>query len=178
MLSFDLLKLSEAIKPSRDLKFKYLGLQIVKDRYLHRVDDHIMETPQAFWMRVSMGLAIEEEDKNEKAIEFYNALSEFRLCCSTPTLFNSGSTHSQLSSCYLNTFDDSIDGIFEGLWQEARKSKFAGGLGFDVTNFRAANSYVKGTNGKSSGLIPWLKIYNDTLIAVDQGGKRQCWVLL
>ncbi len=172
LLSFDLLKLSEAIKPSRDLKFKYLGLQIVKDRYLHRVDDHIMETPQAFWMRVSMGLAIEEEDKNEKAIEFYNALSEFRLCCSTPTLFNSGSTHSQLSSCYLNTFDDSIDGIFEGLWQEARKSKFAGGLGFDVTNFRAANSYVKGTNGKSSGLIPWLKIYNDTLIAVDQGGKR------
>tara|TARA_Y100000592_G_scaffold46345_1_gene73543 strand:+ start:26235 stop:28676 length:2442 start_codon:yes stop_codon:yes gene_type:complete len=172
LLSFDLLKLSEAIKPSRDLKFKYLGLQIVKDRYLHRIDDHIMETPQAFWMRVSMGLAIEEEDKNEKAIEFYNALSEFRLCCSTPTLFNSGSTHSQLSSCYLNTFDDSIDGIFEGLWQEARKSKFAGGLGFDVTNFRAANSYVKGTNGKSSGLIPWLKIYNDTLIAVDQGGKR------
>ena len=131
-----------------------------------------METPQAFWMRVSMGLAINEENKNEKAIEFYDTLSQFYLCCSTPTLFNSGSTHSQLSSCYLNTFDDSIDGIFEGLWQEARKSKFAGGLGFDVSNFRAANSYVKGTNGKSSGLIPWLKIYNDTLIAVDQGGKR------
>jgi ribonucleoside-diphosphate reductase alpha chain len=172
LLEFDLTKLSEKINPSRDLRFKYLGLQIVKDRYLHRIDDHITETPQAFWMRVAMGLSIDEKDKNEKAIEFYNALSEFRLCCSTPTLFNSGSTHSQLSSCYLNTFDDSIDGIFEGLWQEARKSKFAGGLGFDVTNFRAANSYVKGTNGKSSGLIPWLKIYNDTLIAVDQGGKR------
>jgi ribonucleoside-diphosphate reductase alpha chain len=172
LLEFDLLSLSEAIVPDRDLNFKYLGLQIIYDRYLNHVDGRRMETPQAFWMRVSMGLALNEEDKNEKAIEFYNALSQFHICCSTPTLFNSGSTHSQLSSCYLNTFDDSIDGIFEGLWQEARKSKFAGGLGFDVSNFRAANSYVKGTNGKSSGLIPWLKIYNDTLIAVDQGGKR------
>jgi len=172
LLEFDLKTISEKLEPSRDLKFKYLGLQILSDRYLHKIDGNISETPQAFWMRVAMGLALNEKNKNEKAIEFYNALSEFRLCCSTPTLFNSGSPHSQLSSCYLNTFDDSIDGIFEGLWQEARKSKFAGGLGFDVTNFRAANSYVKGTNGKSSGLIPWLKIYNDTLIAVDQGGKR------
>jgi len=172
LLDFDLKMLSEHIDPNRDLNFKYLGLQILADRYLHHIDGRIMETPQAFWMRVSMGLAINEENKNEKAIEFYDTLSQFYLCCSTPTLFNSGSTHSQLSSCYLNTFDDSIDGIFEGLWQEARKSKFAGGLGFDVSNFRAANSYVKGTNGKSSGLIPWLKIYNDTLIAVDQGGKR------
>lgn len=172
LLDFDLKKISDALSPERDNKFKYLGLQIIYDRYLHTIDEVRVETPQAFWMRVSMGLAINEENKNEKAIEFYNVLSTFRLCCSTPTLFNSGSTHSQLSSCYLNTFDDSIDGIFEGLWQEARKSKFAGGLGFDVTNFRASNSYVKGTNGKSSGLIPWLKIYNDTLIAVDQGGKR------
>ena len=172
LLDFDLKMLSEHIDSNRDLSFKYLGLQILADRYLHHIDGRIMETPQAFWMRVSMGLAINEENKNEKAIEFYDTLSQFYLCCSTPTLFNSGSTHSQLSSCYLNTFDDSIDGIFEGLWQEARKSKFAGGLGFDVSNFRAANSYVKGTNGKSSGLIPWLKIYNDTLIAVDQGGKR------
>ena len=172
LLDFDLLKLSEAIDTKRDSNFKYLGLQIIYDRYLHHIDGQRMETPQAFWMRVAMGLAINEENKEEKAIEFYDALSQFRLCCSTPTLFNSGSTHSQLSSCYLNTFDDSIDGIFEGLWQEARKSKFAGGLGFDVSNFRASNSYVKGTNGKSSGLIPWLKIYNDTLIAVDQGGKR------
>jgi len=172
LLDFDLKHLSEHLKLERDYKFKYLGLQILSDRYLHHINERIMETPQAFWMRVSMGLALNEENKNEKAIEFYNTLSQFYLCCSTPTLFNSGSTHSQLSSCYLNTFDDSIDGIFEGLWQEARKSKFAGGLGFDVSSFRAANSYVKGTNGKSSGLIPWLKIYNDTLIAVDQGGKR------
>jgi len=172
LLDFDLNELSRHIQPERDLNFKYLGLQIVYDRYLLHIDGVRMETPQAFWMRVAMGLALKEENKNEKAIEFYNVLSEFRLCCSTPTLFNSGTTHSQLSSCYLNTFDDSIDGIFEGLWQEARKSKFAGGLGFDVNNFRATNSNVKGTNGKSSGLIPWLKIYNDTLIAVDQGGKR------
>ena len=172
LLSFDLKKLSEHLVLDRDFKFKYLGLQIIKDRYLHHIDGRRMETPQAFWMRVAMGLALDEDNPEERAIEFYNALSQFHLCCSTPTLFNSGSTHSQLSSCYLNTFDDSIDGIFEGLWQEARKSKYAGGLGFDVTNFRAANSYVKGTNGKSSGLIPWLKIYNDTLIAVDQGGKR------
>ena len=172
LLNFDLKKLSEAMVLDRDFKFKYLGLQILYDRYFHHLDERRLETPQAFWMRVAMGLALNEKNKEERAIEFYNVLSQFHLCCSTPTLFNSGSTHSQLSSCYLNTFDDSIDGIFEGLWQEARKSKFAGGLGFDVTNFRAANSYVKGTNGKSSGLIPWLKIYNDTLVAVDQGGKR------
>ena len=172
LLSFDLKKLSQALVIDRDLKFKYLGLQIVYDRYLLHLGDRRLESPQSFWMRVAMGLALNEENKEEKAIEFYEAISQFRLCPSTPTLFNSGSTHSQLSSCYLNTFDDSIDGIFEGLWQEAKKSKFAGGLGFDVTPLRASNSHVKGTNGKSSGLIPWLKIYNDTLIAVDQGGKR------
>lgn len=172
LLEFDLKKLSEAIFPERDLKFKYLGLQTVYDRYLLHLDGRRLETPQGFWMRVAMGLSLNEENKEERAIEFYNAISQFLVCPSTPTLFNSGTIHSQLSSCYLNTFEDSIDGIFEGLWQEARKSKFAGGLGFDVTNFRASNAYVKGTNGKSSGLVPWLKIYNDMLIAVDQGGKR------
>ena len=172
LLEFDLKKLSEALKIKRDFKFKYLGLQILHDRYFHHVDGRRLESPQSFWMRVAMGLALNEKNKEQRAIEFYEAISQFRLCPSTPTLFNSGSVHSQLSSCYLNTFDDSIDGIFEGLWQEARKSKFAGGLGFDVTPFRASNSYVKGTNGRSSGLIPWLKLYNDTLIAVDQGGKR------
>tara|TARA_Y100000310_G_scaffold228973_1_gene231326 strand:+ start:2526 stop:4979 length:2454 start_codon:yes stop_codon:yes gene_type:complete len=172
LLDFDLKKLSSVLVLERDYKFKYLGLQILYDRYFHSLEERRLESPQSFWMRVAMGLAINEDNKEEKAIEFYNCISNFRLCCSTPTLFNSGSTHSQLSSCYLNTFDDSIDGIFEGLWQEARKSKFAGGLGFDVTPFRASGSYVKGTNGTSSGLIPWLKLYNDTLIAVDQGGKR------
>ena len=172
LLDYDLKKLAENLVLDRDYKFKYLGLQIVHDRYLLHIDGRRLEAPQSFWMRVAMGLALNEENKEEKCIEFYNAISQFHICPSTPTLFNSGTVRSQLSSCYLNTFDDSIDGIFEGLWQEARKSKFAGGLGFDVTPFRASNSYVKGTNGKSSGLIPWLKIYNDTLIAVDQGGKR------
>jgi len=172
LLDFDLGKLASALKLERDFKFKYLGLQILHDRYFHKINGRRLESPQSFWMRVAMGLSINEENKNEKAIEFYNTISEFLLCCSTPTLFNSGAVHSQLSSCYLNTFDDSIDGIFEGAWQEARKSKYAGGLGFDVTSFRSSGSHIKGTNGTSSGLVPWLKIYNDLLVAVNQGGKR------
>ena len=172
LLEFDLKLLSESLKIRRDKDFKYLGIQILFDRYFIRNDDKIMETPQSFWMRVAMGLAINEEDKNEKAIEFYNLFSQFLYTPSTPTLFNSGTTHSQLSSCYLNTFDDSIDGIFDGAWQEARKSKFAGGLGLDVTPFRSTGSHIQGTNGISSGLVPWLKIFNDLLVAVNQGGKR------
>lgn len=154
LLDFDLKKLSESLNISRDKDFKYLGIQILADRYFLRVDDKIMEAPQCFWMRVAMGLAINEEDKNEAAIKFYNILSQFLYTPSTPTMFNSGTTHSQLSSCYLNTFDDSIDGIFDGAWQEARKSKFAGGLGLDVTPFRSTGSHIKGTNGISSGLVP------------------------
>ena len=172
LLDFDLNKLSEAIKIRRDKDFKYLGIQILFDRYFIRLDEKIMETPQAFWMRVAMGVSINEENKEEKAIEFYNLFSQFLYTPSTPTLFNSGTTHSQLSSCYLNTFDDSIDGIFDGAWQEARKSKYAGGLGLDVTPFRSTGSHIQGTNGISSGLVPWLKIYNDLLVAVNQGGKR------
>jgi len=172
LLSFDLKKLSESLCISRDKSFKYLGIQTIFDRYLIRSEGKILEAPQSFWMRVAMGLAINEKDKDDKAIEFYNLMSQFMYTPSTPTLFNSGTTHSQLSSCYLNTFDDSIDGIFDGVWQEARKSKYAGGLGLDVTNFRSTGSHIKGTNGISSGLVPWLKIFNDTLIAVNQGGKR------
>jgi ribonucleoside-diphosphate reductase alpha chain len=172
ILLFDLPKLSESLKIRRDKKIKYLGAQILYDRYFIRIDDKVMETPQSFWMRVSMGLAINEENKNEKAIEFYDLISQMLYTPSTPTLFNSGTTHSQLSSCYLNTFDDSIDGIFDGAWQEARKSKYAGGLGLDVTPFRSTGSHIQGTNGISSGLVPWLKIYNDLLVAVNQGGKR------
>ena len=144
LLDFDLAHLSEAIKIRRDFNFKYLGIQILTDRYFIRVDGKCMEAPQSFWMRVAMGLAINEENKNEKAIEFYNLISRMLYTPSTPTLFNSGTTHSQLSSCYLNTFDDSIDGIFDGAWQEARKSKFAGGLGLDVTPFRSSGSHIKG----------------------------------
>ena len=172
MLSFDLQKIAKALKIERDKNFKYLGIQILHDRYFIRENDKIMEAPQSFWMRVAMGLALNEENKEEWAVKFYNMFSDMRYTSSTPTLFNSGTSHSQLSSCYLNTFEDSIDGIFDGAWQEARKSKFAGGLGLDVTPFRSTGSYIKGTNGVSSGLIPWLKIYNDMLIAVNQGGKR------
>jgi len=172
MLEFDLAKLSEALRIRRDESFKYLGIQILTDRYFIRHDDKIMEAPQCFWMRVAMGLSLNEENKEESAIKIYDMFSQFLYTSSTPTLFNSGTTHSQLSSCYLNTFDDSIDGIFDGAWQEARKSKFAGGLGFDVTPFRSSGSHIKGTNGISGGLIPWLKIYNDLLVAVNQGGKR------
>jgi len=172
LLSFDLKKLSEALRIDRDKNFKYRGIQILYDRYFIRQVDKVLEAPQAFWMRVAMGLALNERDKEEWAIKFYNVLSKFKYTPSTPTMFNSGTCHSQLSSCYLNTFDDSIDGIFDGAWQEARKSKFAGGLGLDVTPFRSTGSYIQGTNGISSGLVPWLKIYNDVLVAVNQGGKR------
>jgi ribonucleoside-diphosphate reductase alpha chain len=172
MLEYDLNKLSEAIRIRRDLSFKYLGIQILADRYFIREEGKIMEAPQSFWMRVAMGLALNEENKEEWAIKYYDMFSQFLYTSSTPTLFNSGSVRSQLSSCYLNTFDDSIDGIFDGAWQEARKSKYAGGLGLDVTPFRSTGSYIKGTNGVSSGLVPWLKIYNDLLVAVNQGGKR------
>lgn len=172
LLDFDLKRLGQALDLSRDDLFKYAGMQIIYDRYLIKHEGKRVETPQAFWMRIAMGLAINEKDKDAKAIEFYELLSQFNGCSSTPTLFNSGTTHSQLSSCFLNTFDDSVDGIFEGLWQEARKSKYAGGLGLDVTPFRATGAFIKGTNGSSSGLIPWLKLYNDMLIAVNQGGKR------
>ena len=172
LLDFDLNKLSEAISIRRDHNFKYLGVQVLYDRYFIRHNDKVMEAPQSFWMRVAMGLSINEEDKDDKAIEFYDLMSQMLYTPSTPTLFNSGTTRSQLSSCYLNTFDDSIDGIFDGAWQEARKSKFAGGLGLDVTPFRSTGSHIQGTNGISSGLVPWLKIYNDLLVAVNQGGKR------
>ena len=172
MLEYDLGKLSEAIRIRRDNSFKYLGIQILTDRYFIREDGKIMEAPQSFWMRVAMGLALNEEDKEHWAIKYYDMFSQFLYTSSTPTLFNSGTVRSQLSSCYLNTFDDSIDGIFDGAWQEARKSKYAGGLGLDVTPFRSTGSHIQGTNGVSSGLVPWLKIYNDLLVAVNQGGKR------
>jgi len=172
LLDFDLSKLSEALRIRRDKNLKYLGAQILYDRYFIRLNDKVMEAPQSFYMRVAMGLALNEDNKEDRAIQFYDLISSQLYTPSTPTLFNSGTTHSQLSSCYLNTFDDSIDGIFDGAWQEARKSKYAGGLGLDVTPFRSTGSHIHGTNGISSGLVPWLKIYNDLLVAVNQGGKR------
>ena len=174
MAKFDLNKLSKQLKIERDRDFAYLGLQTVYDRYLHHIDGKKMETPQAFWMRVAMGLALGESHDREKwVIKFYNQLSTFDYMCSTPTLFNSGGTHNQLSSCFLSTFEDSIVGIFDGLLQEALKNKYAGGLGMDLTNFRATNSYITGTNGETQGAVYFWKLYGDMLTAVNQGGKRR-----
>ena len=168
LLDFDLKELSNYISVDRDLKFKYLGIQTLYDRYFIHIDGRRMESPQAFWMRVAMGLSINEENKNEMAKKFYDVMSNMYYSPSTPTLFNSGTCFSQLSSCYLSTVDDSIDGIFGTIHNQARLSKYAGGLGVDWTPIRAANAYIAGTNGNSNGLIPWLKIFNDTLVAVNQ----------
>ena len=170
---FDLHRLGAALKAGRDLQFDYLGLQTLYDRYFLHVEDVRIEMPQAFFMRVAMGLALNEIDREARAIEFYDVLSSFDFMSSTPTLFNSGTLRSQLSSCYLTTVADDLDGIYEALKENALLSKFAGGLGNDWTRVRALGSYIKGTNGKSQGVVPFLKVVNDTAVAVNQGGKRK-----
>ncbi|MCH2371261.1 MAG: ribonucleoside-diphosphate reductase subunit alpha [Pirellulales bacterium] len=171
---YDLATISAALKPERDHKFKYLGLQAIFDRYLLHIEGRRIETPQYFWMRVAMGLAIREgEQKEERAIQFYNILSQFRFTSATPTLFNSATNHPQLSSCYLSTVSDDLSHIFKCVSDNAMLSKWAGGLGNDWTNVRATNSHIKGTNGQSQGVIPFLKVVNDTAVAVNQGGKRK-----
>ena len=170
---YDLTRLAEALKPENDSLFKYPGMQAVYDRYLLHIDGRRIEMPQYFWMRVSMGLAIREENKEERAIEFYNLLSSMRFTSATPTLFNSATLHPQLSSCYLSTVSDNLDHIFKCVSDNAKLSKWAGGLGNDWTSIRATNSYIKGTNGRSQGVIPFLKVVNDTAVAVNQGGKRK-----
>ena len=172
--SFDLERLASALIPDRDQLFPYLGLQTIYDRYLLHIEGRRFEAPQYFWMRVSMGLALNEGiDKNERAIEFYDLLSSFRFTSATPTLFNSGTLHPQLSSCYLSTVQDDLDNIFKVIADNAKLSKWAGGLGNDWTNIRATNSHIKGTNGQSQGVIPFLKVVSDTAVAVNQGGKRK-----
>ena len=171
---FDLERLAAALVPDRDTLFPYLGLQTIYDRYLLHVDDRRIETPQYFWMRVAMGLALgETSHRNERAIEFYDLLSTMRFTSATPTLFNSGTCHPQLSSCYLSTVEDDLEHIFKVISDNARLSKWAGGLGNDWTNIRATNAHIKGTNGKSQGVIPFLKVVSDTAVAVNQGGKRK-----
>ena len=173
LLDFDLDKITKALKLERDDNFAYLGLQTLYDRYfLHHLEVRI-ETPQIFWMRVAMGLSIEEINKTEKAIEFYNTLSQFNYSSATPTLFNSGTPHSQLSSCYLLTISDDLSHIFKTVSDDAQLSKWAGGIGNDWTNVRSTGSRIHGTNGKSQGIIPFLKVANDTAVAVNQGGKRK-----
>lgn len=173
LLQFDLAKLGAALKADRDLQFDYLGLQTLYDRYFLHADEQRIEMPQAFFMRVAMGLALNEIDRETRAIEFYEVLSTFDFMSSTPTLFNAGTRRSQLSSCYLTTVSDDLDGIYEALKENALLSKFAGGLGNDWTNVRALGSHIKGTNGKSQGVVPFLKVVNDTAVAVNQGGKRK-----
>ena len=166
-------KLGESLNPNRDLMFSYLGLQTLYDRYFIHKDEVRFELPQIFFMRVAMGLAIGEESREDRAIEFYNLLSSFDYMSSTPTLFNSGTIHSQLSSCYLTTVPDDLKGIYDALGDNAMLSKWAGGLGNDWTPVRGMGAHIKGTNGKSQGVVPFLKVVNDTAVAVNQGGKRK-----
>jgi ribonucleoside-diphosphate reductase alpha chain len=173
LLQYDLHKLGAALKAERDLKFDYLGLQTLYDRYFLHVRKTRIELPQAFFMRVAMGLALNEIDREARAVEFYEVLSSFDFMSSTPTLFNSGTLRSQLSSCYLTTVPDHLDGIYESIKENALLSKFAGGLGNDWTRVRALGSHIKGTNGESQGVVPFLKVVNDTAVAVNQGGKRK-----
>ena len=171
---FDLARLGAALKPERDLQFTYLGLQTLYDRYfIHTAEGPRIELPQAFFMRVAMGLAINEIDREERAIEFYELLSSFDFMSSTPTLFNSGTLRPQLSSCYLSTVPDDLDGIYGAIKDNALLSKFAGGLGNDWSRVRGMGAHIKGTNGKSQGVVPFLKVANDTAVAVNQGGKRR-----
>jgi ribonucleoside-diphosphate reductase alpha chain len=170
---FDLARLGQALKARRDLQFGYLGLQTLYDRYFLHVGGRRIELPQAFFMRVAMGLALKERNREERAIEFYDVLSSFDFMSSTPTLFNSGTQRSQLSSCYLTTVSDDLEGIYEAIKENALLAKYAGGLGNDWTPVRALGSHIKGTNGKSQGVVPFLKVVNDTAVAVNQGGKRK-----
>ena len=173
LAQFDLAKLAEALVARRDLKWGYLGLQTLYDRYFLRLDGRCIELPQIFFMRVAMGLAVNEIDREARAIEFYNVLSRFDFMSSTPTLFNSGTTHPQLSSCYLSTVSDDLESIYQAIKENALLQKYAGGIGNDWTPVRALGAHIKGTNGKSQGVIPFLKVANDTAVAVNQGGKRK-----
>ena len=174
LLEFDLTFLGNSLQPKRDFLFRYMGLQTLYDRYFIHSNGRRLELPQIFWMRVAMGLAQGEgTQKNQRAVEFYNILSSFRFISSTPTLFNSGTLHSQLSSCFLTTIDDDLLHIFKCIQDDAMLSKWSGGLGNDWTSVRSMGARIKGTNGKSQGVIPFLKVANDTAIAVNQGGKRQ-----
>ena len=173
LLQFDLPRLAAALKADRDLKFDYLGLQTLYDRYFLHIGKARIELPQAFFMRVAMGLSLNEADRETRAIEFYEVLSSFDFMSSTPTLFNSGTRRSQLSSCYLTTVPDDLGGIYDAIKENALLSKFAGGLGNDWTRVRALGAHIKGTNGESQGVVPFLKVVNDTAVAVNQGGKRK-----
>ncbi len=170
---FDLARLGSALRPERDLQFQYLGFQTLYDRYLLQTGGTRFEMPQAFFMRIAMGLALREIDREERAIEFYELISSFDFMCSTPTLFNSGTRHSQLSSCFLTSVPDDLDGIFGAIRDNALLAKYSGGIGNSWTRVRGLGAHIRGTNGMSQGVVPFLKVANDTAIAVNQGGKRK-----
>ena len=170
---FDLARLAAALKPERDLQFQFLGLQTLYDRYFLQTRGVRFELPQAFFMRVAMGLAMREIDREARAIEFYDLISSFDFMCSTPTLFNAGTLRPQLSSCFLTTVSDDLDGIFKSIKDNALLAKYSGGLGNDWSRVRGLGAHIKGTNGQSQGVVPFLKVANDTAIAVNQGGKRK-----
>ena len=173
LANYDLDMLGKAMNPDNDLLFSYLGIQTLYDRYFIHSNDIRFELPQVFFMRVAMGLALNEENREQRALEFYELLSSFDYMSSTPTLFNAGTMHSQLSSCYLTTVPDDLHGIYGALQDNAMLSKWAGGLGNDWTPVRGMGAHIKGTNGKSQGVVPFLKVVNDTAVAVNQGGKRK-----
>jgi ribonucleoside-diphosphate reductase alpha chain len=173
LAQFDLARMAQALRADRDLQFSYLGLQTLYDRYFLHIRDARIELPQAFFLRVAMGLALNEIDREARAIEFYEILSTFDFMSSTPTLFNAGTQRPQLSSCYLTTVADELEGIYEAIKENALLAKYAGGLGNDWTPVRALGAHIKGTNGKSQGVVPFLKVVNDTAVAVNQGGKRK-----
>ena len=173
LANYDLDLLGKAMIPDNDLLFSYLGIQTLYDRYFIHSNEIRFELPQVFFMRVAMGLALNEENREQRALEFYELLSSFDYMSSTPTLFNAGTMHSQLSSCYLTTVPDDLHGIYGALQDNAMLSKWAGGLGNDWTPVRGMGAHIKGTNGKSQGVVPFLKVVNDTAVAVNQGGKRK-----
>jgi len=173
LATFDLDRLAAALRPARDLLFAYMGLQTIYDRYLLQWEGRRFELPQLFWLRVAMGLALHEEDREARAIEFYDAISRFLFTPATPTLFNAGTRHAQLSSCFLTTIPDDLGDIYKGLRDNALLSKWSGGLGNDWTNIRALGAHIRGTNGASQGVVPFLKVASDSAVAVNQGGKRQ-----
>ncbi|MCS7070618.1 MAG: hypothetical protein NZM00_03875, partial [Anaerolinea sp.] len=173
LLSFDLPRVQAGLRPERDLTFRYAGLQTLYDRYLLHERDRRFELPQLMWLRVALGLALNEDRREERALEFYDLISQFYFVNSTPTLFNAGTLHPQLSSCFLTTVDDDLAHIFKCIRDNALLSKWSGGLGNDWTRVRGMGARIKGTNGKSLGTVPFLKVANDAAVAVNQGGKRQ-----
>jgi len=170
--TFHLEQLKTQLKPERDLQFQYAGLQTLYDRHLLHEDERRFELPQLMWLRVAMGLALNESARETRVAEFYDLLSQFHFISSTPTLFNAGTPHPQLSSCFLTTVDDDLGHIFKPIRDNALLSKWSGGLGNDWTRVRGMGAHIKGTNGKSLGTVPFLKVANDAAVAVNQGGKR------